>query len=203
MNIIDFHTHDLTASNAVISLDVHAVDKFVAEHPDCPISAGIHPWSSGCEIDFEILERVVSLPQVVAIGETGLDKLRGAGMARQIDLFRYHVRLSESLRKPLVIHCVKAWDILVRLKREVKPVCHWGIHGFRGNDVLACQLIKEGFFISLGEYFNNAVPAVLPPEMLLAETDESLLSIDEVVDNIAIYAPPDWSPGLSLYNFFS
>ena len=53
------------------------------------------------------LERVVELPCVVAVGEVGLDALRGASLALQEFVFRRQVEISEAVGKPLVLHVVR------------------------------------------------------------------------------------------------
>ena len=61
----------------------------------------------------------------------------------------------------------------------------WIVHGFRGNARVASQLLDAGFYLSYGERFNPEALAVTPADRLLAETDESLLPIDEIHRRLA------------------
>lgn len=185
MKLYDFHTHRVDNLSAIISLPPAGVEQFLHRHPEARVSTGIHPWDTdGLEYTPDI-ERIAALPGVVAIGETGLDKLRGAPLDRQIEIMRRHIALSERLGKSLVIHCVKAWDELLSLKREMCPRQNWGIHGFRGGAQQARQLLDHGLYLSLGEHFNEAAAAVIPDDRLLVETDESCLPVGTIAARIA------------------
>ena len=107
--LIDCHTHDTTRTDAIISVSPALFRPEEGKH----YSVGIHPWETGATLDFELLERAAAHPSVAAIGETGVDRLRGAGIDTQTDVFRRHITLSESLRKPLILHVVKALDIIL------------------------------------------------------------------------------------------
>lgn len=108
-----------------------------------------------------------------AIGECGLDKLRGASMDYQICWFKRQIELSEKVQKPLIIHCVKAWDELLLLHKQVNPRMPWIIHGFRGKPQLAKQLIsKTNIFLSFGVNFNTGSLLITPLSKLFIETDD-------------------------------
>ena len=92
-----------------------------------------------------VLASLAGHPQVLAIGEAGLDKLADAPMAVQIKVFEYQARLSVELDKPLVIHLVKAMSELLKLKQQIKPANPWIIHGFRGKPALAEECLRHGF----------------------------------------------------------
>ena len=82
------------------------------------------------------LEELVRHPQVLAVGEAGLDKLADAPMDLQVEVFRCQACLAEEVGKPLVIHLVKAVDELLKVKRDLRPSNPWIIHGFRGKAAL-------------------------------------------------------------------
>lgn len=165
----DVHTHRPDAGpDAIINLPAGA------EVPSRgAYSVGIHPWDAAeaTEADLQWVERAAALPQVVAIGETGLDALRGGPLDEQESIFAWHAELSERLGKPLIIHAVRAIDRVMALRRQMKPKQPWVIHGFRGKPEQALQLVRAGFDISIGERFNPGVPEVVPPERLHRETD--------------------------------
>ena len=157
------------------------------QHPDCWFSCGVHPWNAeDSDSQLRLLEEIIVDPNVVAVGEAGLDKLRGAEMALQIDVFRRQIELALSANKPLIIHCVKAWDELIRLYKEYEESnIPWIIHGYRGNPLQTEQLSKVGFKFSIGEKFNPDSLKNIPLTDIFCETDESDLTICKVYENIS------------------
>ena len=112
--------------------------------PDTPLppqgtfSTGVHPWrSSEAGTLWPLVEKTAADPRIAAIGECGLDRLRGAPLPRQAELLRLHALLAERLRKPLIVHCVRAWAELLAAHRAIRPAQPWIIHGFR-RDGLRC-----------------------------------------------------------------
>lgn len=172
MNITDFrdiHTHRLDAGDdSIINLPQGA------PLPDSGyFSVGIHPWDSATatEADMAEIERLAGNQRIVAIGETGIDKLRGGDIDKQLDILKRHIALSERLGKPLILHIVRAFPEIIRLRILLHPTQRWIIHGFRGKPALAQELLRHGFDLSLGEAFNPATAAVIPPDRLFHETD--------------------------------
>lgn len=180
MTVTDVHTHHHHRRDAVINLAPGELPE-----PGFLYSSGVHPWDTLLPDDeivrrLEEVRRLSRLPEVVAIGEAGIDRLRGASMERQTGIFSRQVDISEEVQKPMILHVVKAFPEIIRLKRELKPSQPWIVHGFRGKPELAAELLRAGFYISLGEHFNQAAAAVIPPDRLFAETDESTLTIGEI-----------------------
>lgn len=168
----DIHCHDL--SRATSGTAVVSVAPGTPMEPDGFYSVGIHPWETERPVTLTELKRLVRQardPRVVAVGECGLDALRGAPTERQRAIFDFHARLAERLHKPLIIHAVRANDLLLDAIRRHRPTVEWIIHGFRGKPELARQLIRAGFSLSLGPRHNPAVPAAIPPARLYRETD--------------------------------
>jgi TatD DNase family protein len=126
------------------------------------------------------LNEIASNPRIVAIGETGLDKLKGPSFEVQIPVFKKHIELSEKLAKPVIIHCVKAWEELIQIKKETKPTQPWIIHGYRGKPELTQRLLQEGFLFSIGDQINVDSMQLIPIDALFCETDEDEMSIREV-----------------------
>ncbi|MDL2282330.1 TatD family hydrolase, partial [Parabacteroides sp. OttesenSCG-928-G06] len=149
-------------------------------------SYGIHPWYvEDVEKQMEQLRRCLARPESVALGEAGLDKLAITDWALQESVFCRQIMWSEELRKPLIIHCVKAWPELIALKRRYNPVMPWIIHGFRGKKELAAELVSHGFYLSFGAHFQPEALQAAWPSRLFAETDEVEVSIREVYQQIA------------------
>jgi TatD DNase family protein len=149
---------------------------------------GIHPWniSSDWEKQFAIIRANACKENVCAIGECGTDKLKSpANEELQQEVFRAHATLAEEAGKPLIIHCVKGFDTIIALHKEISPKQAWIIHGFRGKPQQAEQLIKNGFYISFGDKFNIDSVKATPLERLFIESDESKKNIDKIYDEIA------------------
>lgn len=181
--IKDIHTHRTDAREAVISVNPW---EFAPVEGLC-YSVGIHPWQAAraVEADFDRLAECATSGNVLMIGECGIDKLRGGDLSMQTGVLKRHIALSEQVGKPLVLHCVRASNELCRLRRLLRPSMPWIVHGFRGNARVASQLLDAGFYLSYGERFNPEALAITPADRLLAETDESLLPIDEIHRRLA------------------
>lgn len=142
-------------------------------------SIGIHPWltenMSKDDIDkaIEAMASKAADERIVAIGECGIDLLRGGKADLQEYAFRRQIELSELLKMPLIIHMVKSADSIIRIKKELNPAQPWIIHGFRGKPQLAIQLTGQGISLSFGKKYNEQSLLVTPDDMKYFETDES------------------------------
>ncbi len=186
IHIIDFHTHRLDASAALISVDPRQFDP----QPGRCYSLGLHPWNSltidDSETALTALEQHASHPQVLAIGETGMDTLRGADLDIQAQLYLRHLQLAHDLGKPVVVHMVRTARPIVDVRRRAGLTdVPLAIHGMRGNAQVARMLIDEGCYLSFGRYFNPTALMATPPDRLLIETDDSEVTILEVASCIA------------------
>lgn len=131
MNFADIHTHNVHAGHdAVICIEP---DDAMPAGDNLHFSCGVHPWrSSEAEALWPMVVARATDPRVVAIGECGIDRLRGADVQLQTELFRSHALLAEEVGKPLIIHCVRGWAELLAVHRAVAPAVTWIVHGFRG-----------------------------------------------------------------------
>ena len=152
-------------------------------------SIGIHPWDTAAPVSprtMEVLEEAVRRPQVMAIGECGIDLAgKGGPLFGQLNVLKQQISLSEDTGKPMILHDVKAHDIFIALRRDLKPRQNWAIHGFRGKPQVAEMLLKAGFWLSFGQNFNPEAVAVTPDDLILAETDEAPVGIEEVITRIS------------------
>lgn len=182
----DFHTHrlDITPGTGIVALPQSMVSRpaSFSPHPDGLYAAGIHPWWTS-DADFslshyiEALSQLLSLPQVVEVGECGFDRLRGASMERQMEIFAAQVELSETFGKGMTLHVVRAFDLVLSARKQLRPTQRWTVHGFRGNPTLAQQLLSAGFDLSFGIHRNAEAWALTPPERRHEETDAELCPI--------------------------
>lgn len=182
--ILDIHTHHAALEpEAVISTSPWVLP---TEGSQC-FSIGIHPWDTADMPDqqkWHALEEAALRNDVRLIGECGIDTLRGGPMFQQLIIFRRHIELSERVGKPLIIHDVKAHDIIIGVKNEMKPKMPWIIHGFRGKPTVAAMLLRAGCYLSYGEHFNPDSLRATPLDRLLAETDDSHLDIHAIISSL-------------------
>jgi len=198
MRLTDSHTHHLRL-NATVNIDPVDVSENRHRRIICPLrkgytySVGIHPWNSlraGIR-DLLMLRALAADPKVVAIGETGFDTLHRNTpsdqlttptelLKIQIELLRIHICLSEELQKPLILHIVKRFPEIIRIRTELRPTQPWIIHGFRGKPQLAKELLCHNFHLSYGEKFNPASVAITPSARLHIETDTSPLPLKKI-----------------------
>lgn len=176
---IDFHTHDLTvpAGSAIVNVPKAWLvrPEAFAPVPGGLYSAGIHPWWTAedewDEALFAGLEILLSHPQVVALGECGLDRLRGGSMERQCAVFGRQVWLAGRFGLPVTVHCVRAFDVLLHMHKSLRPATRWTVHGFRGRPALARQLLAAGIDLSFGSRYDAGSFALVPPGRRHVETD--------------------------------
>ncbi len=164
----NIHAHDAPPSDDTV-LSVRPGETL---DPQGFYSIGIHPWDTPTpEEALRVLEHSASENEtVVAIGECGLDALRGAPLDQQEEVFVAQVRIAEKLGLPLIIHCVRALDRLLRL-RKLHPGGQWVLHGFRGKPSTARQLLAAGIDLSFGPIRNPEAFAATPPGHRFLETD--------------------------------
>lgn len=186
IKFIDFHTHHgMGRADTVVVKNLMAGEEIPYDFPPNTVfSAGIHPWHLTQELLAEMKTSLIltlTHPHVIAIGEAGFDQLRGPSHSVQRSAFIFQSELAEELGKPMIIHCVKGWDTLLKIRKELRPEMKWVIHGFRGNPKLALSLAEAGFWFSLGiKGLADEVLSVIPAQRLLLETDDSKGNIRDV-----------------------
>lgn len=173
----DLHTHRAAPPGAPSLLNLqpgHIAPSFVPRE-GCLYTAGWHPFSLPARLEksLEELRHLAALPSVRAIGECGLDRLSPEPMERQMLAFRMQAMLAEEMKKPLILHVVRALDLMLSVHKEMRPRMEWIMHGFRGRPATAAQLIRAGISLSFGTHFNEDSVAICPTERLYVETDEA------------------------------
>ena len=186
MEFFNFHTHLFTNQSGVLELVNQYPHDFDYSIPF--YSIGIHPWyikEERVDGDLKIIEEKLKTKNCMAIGECGLDKRIEIPLHLQISVFEKQLALAEKYRKPVVIHCVAAFQEIISIKKKKKISVPMIIHGFSKNSQVANQLIKEGFYISFGKYLlqNTELKTVfqsIPNERFFLETDTIEENIQEV-----------------------
>ncbi len=190
---IDFHTHTQSVLDGVITV----YNLLLHEKTGIPkhfYSAGLHPWHADKLSKVE-LSRVLDLhgtsSNFVAFGETGLDKVCKVPIQIQQDVFELQLNKAAILSKPVIVHCVKAWEEMLEITNHYHvPMI---LHGYNGSDQLTVNLVKRGFFFSIGSMILNPNSRIghaiqhIPLSSILCETDESDQPIQSVYEAVCGY----------------
>lgn len=193
MEFFNFHTHQFTNQAHILELVNQYPNEFDASIPF--YSIGIHPWyikEDRIDEDLRIIEEKLQIRNCLAIGECGLDKRIEIPLEQQIIVFEKQLALAEKYKKPVVIHCVAAYQEVTAIKKKMKISVPMIIHGFSKNNQIANQLIKDGFYISFGKYLlkNPDLKTVfvnIPNDRFFLETDTIEESIEQVYDLASEY----------------
>ena len=191
---INIHTHKVLLEESLIQ-----ISNLDLETP-CPkqgyYSYGIHPLdldNADFQIDeaMRLLEERLQSPNVLALGEAGLDKMHKASFERQIDLFERQIELSETLKKPMILHDVRSHNEIIALRKKHKAKQPWILHGFNGTEQDVQQLIGQGIYFSVGESLLHPERRIckslkfIDLSYLFLETDMAEIGIEKVYEAAA------------------
>jgi TatD DNase family protein len=183
---------------AIDAVSVHAALALAERYPGvCHPMAGIHPSyvKDATEEDFAAVAALAERPEIVAIGESGLDYYWDRSFDRQQhEALRWHARLAIERDLPLVLHnrdqrgseaCSRDLVALLREEREAHPEgarLRGVFHCFGGPAWLAEESLVLGFYLGVGgtiTYKNAGVAEALegvPLDRILLETDAPYLA---------------------------
>ncbi len=188
MKFVDIHTHAIFKPDLVQIRDLSS--KYTEEMAKLGyFSLGIHPWFVQEDTLLEELQKIeakIGDKAFLAIGECGLDKACKTNFDLQLKAFQMQIELSEKFKKPIILHVVKAFNELIKLRQELKSKQPWIVHGFNGSPQLAKQLNDLGVFVSFGIQLKNqnskaakTIPG-LSPQSFFLETDNAEITIQEI-----------------------
>lgn len=173
----NIHTHRFSNNPEIVEL--------VNQYPNeidaslLHFTVGIHPWyldENRLQNDLALIENAMKLPNCIAIGECGLDKRIETSVDVQKKVLIPQLLLAQQYKKPVILHCVAAYQEIIQLKNELKLNIPLIIHGFSKNAQVAESLWKNGFYLSFGKYLlqnpelGNVLKTV-PKERVFLETD--------------------------------
>ncbi|APG29084.1 hypothetical protein A7E78_08955 [Syntrophotalea acetylenivorans] len=150
--------------------------------PGCLTAPGVHPLAAHLWNDdiASQLRTLVDRPQVVAIGEIGLDGHLEHPVAEiQEQALRGQLRLARQAGLPVLLHCRKANGRLLDILRQEQAADYGGIwHAFSGSQETALAAIKLNFAIAFGGPLTwpdarrgPEVLKALPAEWIVLESD--------------------------------
>lgn len=142
---------------------------------------GVHPWDADMQLVATLGEQ---LSDAQAVGETGLDFVHGPSREVQTEALRAQLRLARERGLPVVLHCVRAFEPLMRELAACEPRAVI-FHGFIGSPEQARRALAKGYFLSFGEraFASPKTLAALretPLSQLFLETDDSPVPIAEI-----------------------
>ena len=191
--ILDFHTHKERNGDNPDIVEVVSLHLGKGQPPEGFYTIGKHPWWTEEVLtpdEEDQLKTHFARPNCIALGEMGLDNLKGPSMETQMEILRSQLRVAKELRAPVIIHCVRAYHQLLQIKNEFPEITRWCIHGYGRNATLAQQLTDAGFFLSLMpqlhhvDNYSQLLHAV-PANRLFLETDSMP---DVSIENIYLQA---------------
>ena len=186
---VDIHTHSAKPQDdllQILNLDLNQ---------PCPeqgyFSYGIHPWASDSadfqeNKSFQLLKERLQSPNVIALGEAGLDKMHKDSFELQIAVFERQIELSEALQKPMILHNVKSHNEILSLRKKHKAKQPWILHGFNGTEQDIQQLTGQGLYLSVGESLLHSERKIakslksIPLDLIFLETDMAEIDIEKV-----------------------
>lgn len=154
-------------------------------------AVGYHPHEADNigDADLTALKNAAGLPEVVAVGETGLDyHYMHAAADNQRRLFRAHLEIAAQVQKPVIIHTRQAFDetldILADYHGRLKGVV---IHCYGGNRDQTRRVLRQGYRVSFTGTITfqksdalREVAQMIPTDRLMIETDCPYLSPEPV-----------------------
>jgi TatD DNase family protein len=186
---IDIHVHNYYKDKKVVlllNLFPRDADKII---PDLYYSIGLHPWHVNRKTlagDLDAIVKATTASNVLAIGEIGLDKKIDVSYIDQLKAFELQLEIAEKVNKPVIIHCVKAYDDILSIRKKSNLTIPWIIHWFNASEQIADELTKNNCYLSFGKMLfkeNSRAFRVFKNIQLnrvFFETDDTGISILEV-----------------------
>jgi TatD DNase family protein len=194
LNYLDIHTHSFyqqPETTLVVNVFPDELEKLQS---GAYFSVGLHPWhirETELECAVEQVRSSGADPRVIAIGETGLDKVVSIPYNIQRLAFEKQLDIAVSVAKPVVIHCVKSFSEMLAYRKKSDQSIPWIFHWFNSDRQTAAELIRKNCYLSFGPIlFNEQSRAfrmfhTLPAERIFFETDDAGYSIREVYERAA------------------
>ena len=180
---VDFHTHPFHWESDTITVqNIFPGDGFAAFTGRNFYSVGLHPWHIGKKKEnnaaLQLMEEALEFDHVILVGEAGLDKIVDTSFKEQQRVFEAQAHLAEEYQYPMIIHCVKAMNEIIELRKNLRPNMPWILHGYNGSVEMTKQLCDSGFLFSFGaNLFRENCKSIqslkyLPLDKIFFETDE-------------------------------
>lgn len=185
-NFINIHIHK--KENAGSILDIRCISPEENFSNDELISVGIHPWDADLETHkskIDKMDELLKTRNVVAVGETGIDRLKNNNLDLQIELFEIQLQIAQKYDKPVIIHCVRGFNELLTLRKKYSAT-PWIVHDYRKNVFIAEQLIEHNCYLSFGRVIENPLTKLktlletIDLNKIFFETDDFPINIKDI-----------------------
>jgi TatD DNase family protein len=194
---IDIHSHSVINDPETIFVqNIYPGERFAAFSGRNFYSVGLHPWHIKIPDEnnklLEMVEDALEFDHVIFIGECGLDKKAKTNFEEQRRVFNAQAFMAEEFQKPLIIHCVSAFNEVLELHKTLHPSMPWIMHRFSGNIQITKQLENRNILFSFGEnlFYKNSKAIdsflYLPLNKILFETDECKRNVEEIYQQASI-----------------
>jgi TatD DNase family protein len=180
---IDVHTHNQAHRAAVQS--IFASDYLKGKYPIKQFfTVGVHPWYADLKMVQQFSDTIINKthPNLIGIGECGLDRLKGPEIKLQKEVFEIQLNLAKKMDLPVIIHQVKALsDLLIFIKKYESLT--FIIHGYYGNEIQTKTLLDLNVYFSFGPVLKQMnlklkkSLELIPINRLFLETDDEEMDI--------------------------
>ncbi|SDN09568.1 TatD family hydrolase [Vreelandella arcis] len=153
----------------------------LGQRAEISVCAGLHPYfiADHRESDLTELDDLLNEhPEIVAVGECGIDARFGDTLPAQWDYFDAQCALAKQHALPVVVHCVKANDTVAKRLRQRGLASAGLIHAFAGSYEQAIKFVELGYVLGLGGAATyprakrlHRVIKALPDDSFVLETD--------------------------------
>lgn len=153
----------------------------LGKRDDVSVCLGLHPYfiDQHQKGDLDALEQALEQhPDIVALGECGIDARFKESLSSQWDWFDGQLRLAKRHHLPVVVHCVQANDQVGKRLRQLALPRAGLIHAFAGSIEQARTFLALGYKVGLGGAVTYArakrlhrMVAALPNDSFVLETD--------------------------------
>ncbi len=175
---IDVHTHKTASENIFEIINSKNIEE------KGYFSVGIHPWRIGTsEPDYSKIYELANKPNILAIGEIGIDRSINTNIELQKQVFLKQLQLAKEINLPVIIHCVRAYSDFQQIINSYPYT--YIFHGFNANLTIANYFISNGGYLSFGKQLltnkklQNAFKE-LSVYNIFFETDENDISIKDI-----------------------
>ncbi|MEZ4853964.1 TatD family hydrolase [Flavobacterium sp.] len=191
MQYINLHTHRFSNQKEVFEIVNQYPNEFSIAIPQ--YSIGIHPWYIALERlqnDIQLISEKLQEKNCLALGECGLDKRIETPLAIQTTVFQQQIEMVQTTLKPIIVHCVAAYEEVIAIKKEMNIKNPIIIHGFSKNKQVAKSLLDNGLYLSFGKQLlqNPNLEEVfnfVPHTCFFLETDTITENIETVYKKAA------------------
>ena len=188
---IDFHTHKINQAKGTVSIFSHHC---LNEEPHITtpnfFSSGAHPWFTPPELATKsLLNRLMAIsqkPRFLCVGEIGLDRLRGPSLEDQLEVFQTQLKWAGEINSPaIVLHCVRAFDVFLKILKESEFQGAFIFHDYSGNKEITESLLQDSrVYFSLGRVLLRSSASEhfysLPTSRIFFETDDGEETIEAI-----------------------